>query len=125
MTNLNALVRTASATAGSADSQDDVPTPKLRHKCDPVWGAARGVRLRSRSAAFSAAVSAGVLGAVFFFITASISAFVGGFGAVLLVWVSIRPTLPLSTLLPFTWGPTPVANDHPQARGVAAPALAV
>ena len=69
---------------------------RMAYKFEPVCGAGRGRKLRSRSAALAAAISVAVRGrrTLFFFVMASICAFVGGFGGRLWVWVPVLTTWP-------------------------------
>ena len=91
----------------------------MAYKFEPVCGAGRGRRLRSRSAAFAAAISAAVGGAFFLFVTASIWAWVGGFGGRLWVWVPILNNWPFTNLYPSECIQTPSTSDQPSGSGFA------
>src|SRR5205085_3590630 len=94
--------------------RQDLP---VAYRWVPVCGAGRGARLRSRSAAFDAAVSAAE-GAGFFFAPSS-WAWVGGFGGGLWVCVPVRITDPLTNLYPSECTQTPLVSVQPDTNGAA------
>jgi hypothetical protein len=89
------------------------------YKFVPVCRDGGGRKLRSFSAALAAPISAAVRGPFFFFVAASISAFVGGFGGCLWVWVPVLMSWPLTNLYPSECIQTPFTSDHPSGKGVA------
>ena len=82
-------IRQVAEEMGRAEARPSEPAAD--YKLVPVCEAGRGRLLRSISAALTAALSAGVIGAGLFLAAAACnSAFEGGFGGVLWVWDPVR-----------------------------------